>query len=206
MFCEKCGASIKDGRDFCTNCGQSVHSSTTPEMYTLTIKREKQRYAVNPTVQVKIDDNLTYLLEKEGVLEITISGGNHHLKFSCSVRNKSININLLQNTSLNVGFNRITGELEVTPETDGKTEAFVNTPVQKAPYNLMCIIGFVISIISYFINFWGIVGMAGIIVSIIGLSQIQRNHENGKGLAIVGIIIGAISVLYAFVVLSNFLI
>lgn len=68
---------------------------------------------------------------------------------------------------------------------------------QKAAYNKMAIIGLVISGISLFLNFWGIVGIAGIIVSIIGLINCNQTNENGKILAIIGIAIGAYSVLYA---------
>ena len=69
--------------------------------------------------------------------------------------------------------------------------------VQKAPYNTMCIIGLIISGISLLLNFWGLVGIAGTIVSAIGLSSCRQKNENGKILAIIGIIIGAYSILYA---------
>lgn len=68
---------------------------------------------------------------------------------------------------------------------------------QKSAYNKMAIIGLVISGISLFLNFWGIVGIAGIIVSVIGLINCNQTNENGKTLAIIGIAIGAFSVLYA---------
>lgn len=73
--------------------------------------------------------------------------------------------------------------------------------VQKASYNTMSIIGLIVSIISFFINFWGIVGIAGVILSVIGLIQISQKHENGRALAIIGIIFGGINVFYAFYVL-----
>ena len=53
------------------------------------------------------------------------------------------------------------------------------------------------------INFWGAVGIGGIIVSTIGLVNSKKLNGAGKGLAISGIIIGAISVLYALVTLSE---
>ncbi len=52
--------------------------------------------------------------------------------------------------------------------------------VQKAPYNKMCIIGLVISGISLLINFWGLVGIAGTIVSVYGLISCEQKNENGK--------------------------
>ena len=68
--------------------------------------------------------------------------------------------------------------------------------VQKVPYNTLCIIGLVISCISLLLNFWGLVGIAGTIVSVIGLSSCKQKNENGKALAIIGIIIGVYSIFY----------
>ena len=68
--------------------------------------------------------------------------------------------------------------------------------VKKAPYNMMCIIGLVISGISLLLNFFGLVGIAGTIVSVIGLISCKQKNENGKILAIIGIIIGVYSILY----------
>lgn len=68
---------------------------------------------------------------------------------------------------------------------------------QKAPYNKMCLIGLVISVISLFLKFWGIVGIAGVIVSVLGLINCKATNEKGKVLAIVGIAIGAYSIIYA---------
>ena len=73
---------------------------------------------------------------------------------------------------------------------------------KKAPsYNTMAIVGFVISLISLFLNFFGLVGIAAVITSVIGLNKINTSYENGKALAIIGIVIGAASVLYGFIML-----
>lgn len=53
--------------------------------------------------------------------------------------------------------------------------------VQKAPYNTMCIVGLVISCISLLLNFWGLVGIAGTVVSVIGLNSCKQKNENRKG-------------------------
>ena len=83
---------------------------------------------------------------------------------------------------------------------------FSNQPVvQKVPYNTMSIIGLVISAISLLLNFWGLVGIAGTIVSTIGLLSCDRKKENGKALAIIGIIIGVFSILYGVVALISLL-
>lgn len=64
-------------------------------------------------------------------------------------------------------------------------------------YNVFCILGFVVSLISQLINLWGLIGIAGIVLSIVGLSGSQQKNEKGRGLAIAGIVFGVFSVLYA---------
>ena len=75
--------------------------------------------------------------------------------------------------------------------------------VQKAPYNTMCIVGLVISCISLLLNFWGLVGIAGTVVSVIGLNSCKLKNENGKALAIIGIVIGVFSILYGLIAILS---
>lgn len=75
--------------------------------------------------------------------------------------------------------------------------------VQKVPYNTMCIVGLVISGISLLLNFWGLVGIAGTIVSVVGLISCNQKNENGRGLAVIGIIIGAFSIIYGVLTLAS---
>ena len=70
-------------------------------------------------------------------------------------------------------------------------------------FNALAITGFVISCISLLLNFWGIVGIAGTIVSVIGVIKCGENGERGKALAIVGIVIGVISIIYAWVIIAS---
>ena len=65
----------------------------------------------------------------------------------------------------------------------------------KGSTNGLAIAGFVVSLCSLLINFGGIVGLVGTILSAIGLSQVKTKGK-GKGLAIAGIIIGVISIVY----------
>ena len=55
--------------------------------------------------------------------------------------------------------------------------------------------GFVVSICSLILNFYGIVGLIGAILSGIGLSKVKTIGK-GKGLAIAGLIIGIISIIW----------
>ena len=74
---------------------------------------------------------------------------------------------------------------------------------EKKIMNTMCLIGFIISLISLILNFWGIVGIAGTVVSAIGLSQCEKKKEGGKSLAIAGLCVGGFSIIFgAFTLLA----
>ena len=70
--------------------------------------------------------------------------------------------------------------------------------------NSLALAGFITSIISLFLNFWGIVGIVGVVLSSVGLAQINSNKERGSGFAISGIMIGVFSILYAFYIIVSF--
>ena len=76
-----------------------------------------------------------------------------------------------------------------------------NTIDRSEQYNVMGISGFVTSMVSLLLNFWGIVGIVAVILSTVGLTQIRNTNEKGKGLAITGIVVGSISVVYGFITL-----
>lgn len=63
-------------------------------------------------------------------------------------------------------------------------------------YNSVCIIGFVISCVSLFFNLFGLLAIAGIIVSIAGLKSCKNREEKGKVFAVIGIILGMVSLIY----------
>ena len=75
--------------------------------------------------------------------------------------------------------------------------------VKKVPYNTMCIVGLVVSGISLLLNFFGIVGIAGTILSVLGLMDCKKKNENGKALAIIGIVIGVFSIIYGLVAIMS---
>ncbi|WP_195990050.1 DUF4190 domain-containing protein [Clostridium sp. D53t1_180928_C8] len=71
-------------------------------------------------------------------------------------------------------------------------------------YNGLSIAGFVLGIISCFLNFFGIVGIVAVVLSSIGLAQISRDYQKGKTLAITGIVLGAINIIFALFVFISF--
>ncbi len=69
--------------------------------------------------------------------------------------------------------------------------------------NKLALAGFIVSIISCILPFAGIIGMIGAILSGIGLFQITNGNEKRKGLAIAGLIIGILRVIYGFYIIIN---
>lgn len=65
--------------------------------------------------------------------------------------------------------------------------------------NGLAVAGFVVSLASLLISFWGITSVVGIILSAVALSQIKKTNESGKGFALAGLIIGIIGIIIMFV-------
>uniref|UniRef100_A0A942T6F1 DUF4190 domain-containing protein n=1 Tax=Neobacillus citreus TaxID=2833578 RepID=A0A942T6F1_9BACI len=57
-------------------------------------------------------------------------------------------------------------------------------------YNVLAIVGFILAFV---------VNIAGLVVSIIALTQIKRTGERGRGLALAGIIISALSIVFGII-------
>ena len=87
----------------------------------------------------------------------------------------------------------------------------VNTPydnnynkVSDGGVNICGIIGFVLSIVSLFLALWGIVATTGLIFSIVGVIIGSNNPKRKIGIAVSGIIINILSLIYTvFVIIST---
>ena len=75
-----------------------------------------------------------------------------------------------------------------------------NSEVKKT-LNVMALIGFISGVISFLLNFFGIVGIIACIFSGIGLGKFNPETENNKWMAVVGLICGSINIIYAVYVL-----
>lgn len=64
--------------------------------------------------------------------------------------------------------------------------------------NIMAVVGFVLGLISIFIDFFGIIGIIAIVLSVAGYMGCTQHNQKGKGRAIAGIILGLIAAIYAF--------
>ena len=85
------------------------------------------------------------------------------------------------------------------PSGAGYAQPVNTSPIKKAQYNLLCILGMVISLISLVFNYFGLVGLGGIIVSVIGLVLCSRRKENGRIMGVLGVFFGAFSVIVAVI-------
>ena len=66
--------------------------------------------------------------------------------------------------------------------------------------NAMSLVGFIVSLASIFITLVGIVPIAGIVFSSIGLKQLKANEDQkGKGFAVTGLVVGICSLIYTVV-------
>ncbi len=119
MFCNHCGNEILPGASFCSKCGNPVNlaedcsTSTAPIVYTVTLSRENQWFAINPKVKIIVDDQNEYKIDNGEVLRIPMTLGKHSVVFQCGIRNKVIDLDVQQDLALHLKWNRITGSLMV---------------------------------------------------------------------------------------------
>ena len=69
----------------------------------------------------------------------------------------------------------------------------VQEPLKK---NKLAIAGFVLSLVSLVLNLYAIPAVIGLVLSIVGLVQIKKGGYNNKGLAVAGIIISAVAIVW----------
>ncbi len=74
-----------------------------------------------------------------------------------------------------------------------------NQPQEKAKFNGLGLAGFIVSLVSMFFDIFGLIGITGFVLSLIGLIIIQKKGCRGKGMAIAGVVCGAVAILYAFI-------
>ncbi|ARC55533.1 hypothetical protein AS850_00390 [Frondihabitans sp. 762G35] len=74
-------------------------------------------------------------------------------------------------------------------------QPYGGTGYSTSKYNTLAIVGFVLAFV---------INIAGLVVSIVALSQIKRTGERGRGLALAGIIIGAVSIVLSIVIVIVF--
>jgi hypothetical protein len=69
----------------------------------------------------------------------------------------------------------------------------VPAPAAQAPMNVLSVVGFVLSLVGF--------NVIAIILGAIGLSQIKKNGDRGRGFALAAIWIGAISIVLFIIIM-----
>ena len=123
----------------------------------------------------------------------------------CGYCRYSLNNNIEQMNNQNMINNSVNSVNQDTNQTQSiNNSQNINT----VKTNTFAITGFIMSIASPTFC-CGLLSLSSLIVSIIGLIKVNKTKENGKGLAIAGIIISAITILayilYIILLIANFL-
>lgn len=82
------------------------------------------------------------------------------------------------------------------PNCGNKFVSNVNNSVDRNTYSGIAIAGFVTGLSSLLINFMGLVGLVATILSAVGLTKTGETKQKGRGMAVAGLILGIISVIY----------
>lgn len=67
---------------------------------------------------------------------------------------------------------------------------------QQKPVSGLCIAGFVVSIVSWFLSLFGVVPALGLVLSIVGINVANKSNQRLKGLGIAGAIISGVALIY----------
>ncbi|MCR4902328.1 MAG: SHOCT domain-containing protein [Butyrivibrio sp.] len=130
MICPKCRKNAGDKFKFCPFCGAEL---TNTQQIKLTIVRKGQRFDDNPAMTVFIDEEAVYYIRSAEKLVLNIDPGWHSIKFIFKIREKTIDLNINQNTMIEAEYNTLSGLIEtvLTPRInftvkDGKVKSVEN--------------------------------------------------------------------------------
>lgn len=76
------------------------------------IIREKQTFVSNPTIEIFIDDMKKAEIKNGETIVIETEKGHHNINFRASFRRTDINADFTKDSSINIRFNRSSGEIE----------------------------------------------------------------------------------------------
>lgn len=122
--CPECGKEISDKAPACPNCGMPLRREDRGT-YNVTIVREKQWFLINPKISITVDASDKYSLANDSSIIIPMTTGHHSILFSFGIRETRTDIDVTEEMVINVKFNRVTGELEVSGY---KTVSQTNSP------------------------------------------------------------------------------
>ena len=84
----------------------------------------------------------------------------------------------------------------VEPETPPvREEPGIPEQAAEPPLNRSSIVGFSLGCAGFLISVFGLKSLAGLILSIVGLSELRFTKERGKGFAVAGIVVSCLSLI-----------
>ena len=164
-FCKNCGINLDENAKFCNNCGFAVEKTQQESAATVT-ETETNELPVMPAMQV-VDTTNTQSAEAPA---------------DQTVNQPSTQQPIEQNTYQ-----------QANDQSPFAQQPYVQAPTYKKT-NTCALVGFILSLVSSLMC-CGVISPISLIVSIIGLVQVNKSGEEGKGLSIAGIIISAIFIL-----------
>ena len=170
MFCPNCGNHILDANaSFCPNCGAQLNSFTQGNDQSSAQQDFQQDSQQNSQQDSQQGSQQDFQQDSQQ---------NSQQDFQQDSQQNS------QQNSQQSWYN----QFNYTPPQQDCTPC-----APSANYNGLSIAGFSLSCAAIIFNFFfGLPGIVGLILSIIGLCQCNKRSEKGRGLAIAGIAIGAV--------------
>ena len=170
MFCPNCGNHILDANaSFCPNCGAQLNSFTQGNDQSSAQQDFQQDSQQNSQQDSQQGSQQDFQQDSQQ---------NSQQDFQQDSQQNS------QQNSQQSWYN----QFNYTPPQQDCTPC-----APSANYNGLSIAGFSLSCAAIIFNFFfGLPGIVGLILSIIGLCQCNKRSEKGRGLAIAGIVIGAV--------------
>lgn len=75
----------------------------------------------------------------------------------------------------------------------------------RASVNIISLIGFALSIVSFFLNFFGLTSLISGLISVVGFFEVKESGEKGKIFAILGIVVSVLTLIMGLVTMFIFM-
>ena len=182
MFCPNCGNHILDANaSFCPNCGAQLNSFTQGNDQSSAQQDFQQNSQQNSQQDSQQGSQQDFQQNSQQNSQQDFQQNSQQDFQQDSQQDSQQNSQQDSQQSWYNQFNYTPPQQDCTP------------CAPSANYNGLSIAGFSLSCAAIIFNFlFGLPGIVGLILSIVGLCQCNKRSEKGRGLAIAGIVIGAV--------------
>lgn len=182
MFCPNCGNHILDANaSFCPNCGARLNSFTQGNDQSSAQQDSQQDFQQDSQQNSQQDS-------QQGSQQDFQQNSQQNSQQDFQQDSQQNSQQNFQQDSQQNSQQSWYNQFNYTPPQQDCTPC-----APSANYNGLSIAGFSLSCAAIIFNFFfGLPGIVGLILSIIGLCQCNKRSEKGRGLAIAGIVIGAV--------------